>query len=157
MILSSIKSGKNQLVKQNNKYIKSAVEIIKSTDLSKLSDGKHIVNEGSFYFILTSYITKDLTSTSLPESHKKFIDLHFIISGKEQIGYADSSNSKVIASNYDPEKDTEFYSSVLNESFFIFKKGMFVLFYPEDIHRTGIICDKQESIKKIIFKMKAEV
>jgi YhcH/YjgK/YiaL family protein len=157
MILSSIKSGINQVSNQNNKLLLSAIEIIKNTDFSKLNEDKNIIDEGIFYFILASYITKELADAALPESHKKFIDLHYIISGKEKIGYADLSNPKVISAKYDNEKDAEFYSYVANENFFIFKEGMFVFFYPEDIHRTGITVDKLESVRKIIFKIKLEI
>ena len=156
MILSSIKSGENQIIKLNNQYLINAIEIIKNTDFSRISDGKHIVIDDSFYFILISYTTEELTSKILAESHKRFIDLHFIITGEEKIGYADSSNSKVIVENYDLEKDTELYSSVFNESFFILKKDMFVLFYPEDIHRPGIRNNKTIPVRKIVFKVKLD-
>lgn len=154
MILSSIKSGENQIIKQKNQYLNNAVEIIKNKDFGSIADGKYVVCNDNFYYILTSYITKEITSEISAESHKRFIDLHFIISGEEQIGYADYSNSKVIVENYNFEKDTELYSSVLNESFFIVKKDMFALFYPEDIHRPSIRINNPEPVRKIIFKIK---
>ena len=73
MILSSIKSGENQIIKQNNQYLINAIEIIKNTDFSRINDGKHIVRDDSFYFILTSYRLKILQARYLPNLIKDLL------------------------------------------------------------------------------------
>ena len=59
--------------------------------------------------------------------------MHYMMNGEEILGYADYSNSKIILMNMIIKK-IEYYSSLANESFFIFKEDMYEIFYSEDVY-----------------------
>ena len=54
---------------------------------------------------------------------------------------------------YNEENDTELFSRVDNENFFVLKKDMYCIFFPEDIHRPGLTNKETRSIRKIIYKI----
>jgi YhcH/YjgK/YiaL family protein len=87
------------------------------------------------------------------ESHKEYIDLHYILKGKERIniGFVDNMNQKT----YDVDKDSMFLIGEKNVSMVI-APSEFAVFCPEDAHMTKIQVDKSEKVKKAIFKIKVE-
>jgi biofilm protein TabA len=82
------------------------------------------------------------------ESHKKYIDLQYIIKGKEIIGVADASKATITKPytvdviNYDA--DGKYYTT---------EPGKFFLFFPNDAHRPTIKVDGYDVVKKIVIKI----
>ena len=86
------------------------------------------------------------------EAHKKYIDVHMIIEGKESIdvSFCDDMQIKSFDENRDFMELTGEEKATVN----LINKGDFLICYPEDAHRTAIICQQSQTIKKAIFKIK---
>ncbi len=54
---------------------------------------------------------------------------------------------------YDAGNDVELFSRIEDESFFVLKKGMYAVFFPEDIHRPGLSNKETRGVRKVIFKI----
>ena len=103
-----------------------------------MDDGVFEVLDKSLYYFILTYRTVKSIEEKPAESHRKYMDLQYIIYGEEKVGYADYRSNKIIEKEYNKKDDIELFKKVENESFFILKKGMYVIFFPEDIHRPGL-------------------
>lgn len=69
------------------------------------------------------------------ENHQKFIDIHYIVEGEEQIGI---NSLEDLAPNmeYDSENDYQLFDGKPKEIVFL-QKGSFLLLFPGEVHITG--------------------
>ena len=95
--------------------------------------------------------------TSKPEaeciydSHKKYIDLHYIVSGEEVIATSDVTALSVTQA-YDTEKDIQFLEGK-EDGRYCLHPGQFMVCFPSDAHKVAIATENPEDIKKIVFKI----
>ncbi len=129
------------------------IDIIERTDFTKKDDGTIKIDADDLYYILTTYNTSNNIEEKPAEAHRKFIDLQYILYGEEKIGYADYRNPKMLLKEYDEGSDAEFFKRIEDESFFVLKKGMYAVFFPEDVHRPGLTNKETRGIRKVIFKI----
>lgn len=154
MITGNIINNKNQILLLNSSFFNKVLEIILNADFSKLDNGTFNLESDNFFYLIITYKTKYNINQAKAESHRKYIDFQYIIYGEELMGYAGSADSILSNVDYDAEKDIEYYNIVSDESFFILKKDMFAIFYPNEIHRPGLSNKELRSVRKIIFKIK---
>ena len=126
--------------------------IIENTDFSKLEDGTYNISDELFY-ILATYNTISNIGEKPAEAHRKYIDFQYIIYGEEKLGYADIKNPRMSQELYNEKSDVEFFSRIDSEGFIILKKGMYAVFFPEDVHRPGISIKETRGVRKAIFKL----
>lgn len=153
MIIGLFEYNKNQIYYQNSNNFKRAIEIIQNTNFSNIDDGRYEIDGPDFYYLLTTYKITKYEEKPNAEVHRKYIDLHYIIYGMELICHANYKNSKRSVSDYDIQKDVELFDIVSDESVLLVKKDMFTVFYPYEIHRSGLIREESGSIRKIVFKI----
>ena len=91
MIFDKIENS--NLYENINPRIKKAFQFIKETDFSNLDLGKHVIDGEDVFAILMEYETKPASDCKL-EAHKKYMDVQYIISGSENIGYAPLTSQK---------------------------------------------------------------
>jgi YhcH/YjgK/YiaL family protein len=86
------------------------------------------------------------------ENHKKYIDIHYIIQGQEQIALASTSDLEPNM-EYDEINDYQLFDGKIGETINI-KEGEFILLFPGEAHVTGgLIGDTSKSLKKVVFKV----
>ncbi len=153
MIIGSINDFEGQINCIKINYLKEVLEIIKTTDFSKLDDGVFEVLDKNLYYFVSTYRTVKSIEEKLAEAHRKYIDLQYIIYGEEKVGYGNYNSNKVLEEEYNRDKDIELFKKVENESFFILKKDMYIIFFPEDIHRPGLSSTEMRGVRKVIFKI----
>jgi YhcH/YjgK/YiaL family protein len=129
------------------------ISLIENTDFTKKDDGTHKTGNSDFYYIISTYNTSASMEEKPAEAHRKYIDLQYILYGEEKIGYADYRNTKMSLKEYNGETDIELFSRIEDESFFILKKDMYCIFFPEDVHRPGLTNRETRGIRKIIVKI----
>jgi len=153
MLIGYLNAQKNQIIKQNNNYFNETIENINKIDFSSLADGIYDLKEKDFFYHLVSYKTKEKIDQTSAEAHKRYIDFNYILSGKETMCYTPNIDPHVFSSGYDSVKDVELTKNTVSENFFTVKKGMFVIFYPGEIHRSGLMADESLIIRKLVFKI----
>jgi len=134
----------------NQKVWDKVLLFLKTTNLDTLSVGKHPVDGDNAYAIVTEAPPKDLDKASW-ESHKKYIDLQYVIKGKEQIDVANAGTATLVKP-YDAAKDVANYTA--NGTSYIAEPGTFFLFFPQDAHRPNIKVPGYEIVKKLVIKIK---
>ena len=87
-----------------SKNLDKAIEYILNEEYKKGIPGKNIIDGDNLYFNYPDCaITKEVKEGFL-EGHKKYIDIHIVISGEENLGYTPRSEVKV-KKEYDSEGD----------------------------------------------------
>ncbi|OGJ89876.1 MAG: hypothetical protein A2487_09260 [Candidatus Raymondbacteria bacterium RifOxyC12_full_50_8] len=114
---------------------------------------KYFLRENDLYAIVVSYGTHGRDKAIL-ETHRKYIDVHITISGKEKLAWVPKKVC-VIKTPYDESKDAEFYdTAVVPLSEMVMKPGLFAAFYPDDAHTPQLFAETQsEKIKKVVLKI----
>ena len=131
--------------------IKEAVKFIEGLNFDELELGKLEVNDDFFVFI-QSYDTKSPEEVRY-EAHKKYVDIQYIVEGKEMMQVA-PVNTLEVDEAYSEEKDIAFYKPVEQAATVVLTKGSYVVFYPEDAHRPGICAGEVTTNKKFVGKVR---
>lgn len=148
MIIDKIENA--HLYKGLGNRIEKAFEYINNTDLKKIMPGKYEIDGENIFALINEYKTKPESEGKL-EAHRKYIDVQYVISGKELIGYTPLGN-QIILEPYREENDVEFFKG--EKSFTKVSEGMFAIFFPEDVHMPGIITGKISFVKKLVIKVR---
>jgi len=122
---------------------------LKTTDLDALPVGKYAIEGTTATVAVTDNPTKEYDKTSW-ESHRKFIDLQYVVTGAEKMEAAPIITLKV-TDEYIDAKDVAHYQGTGTQ--YVANQGTFFLFFPADGHRVNIKADGSEHDKKIVIKI----
>lgn len=134
----------------NKEIWDKAFYFMQNNDLEKLAVGKYPIDGESIFASVTNIIDKPFEQTNW-ESHRKYIDLQYIIKGKEKILEADFAGQKV-KSPYNAAKDVANYN-IEGGNAYIADSKTFYLFFPSKAHRPNIAVN-QDSVKKLVIKIR---
>ena len=125
-------------------------DFLNGLDLKSYPDGRIDLSSGAFVQI-QSYNTVTEEEISF-ESHKKYIDIQFMIDGIEYCDISIDHNLQ-IKKDYDETMDAAFYESPKLYSRIILNNGDMAILFPEDIHRPRITTERQTFVKKAVVKV----
>ncbi|MEP7144043.1 MAG: YhcH/YjgK/YiaL family protein [Ferruginibacter sp.] len=133
----------------NKVFWDEAFAFLKEHNLDSLPIGKYPIHGDSVIASVTADSTKDFERTNW-ESHRRFIDLQYIISGEEKMGVNPVAGA-VATNPYDDKKDLVNYTAP--GKFYVAGPGTFFIFFPSDAHRPGITPGGNKVVKKIVIKV----
>lgn len=132
-----------------------AFAFLKSTDLETIAPGKYVVDGDNVFISVMEGPTKDLEAARW-EAHKKYIDIQYVINGKEKMGVVPVDKAAVTV-NFDNAKDIGFYTAQEKDSkYYEATPKAFLIFFPNDVHRPGIRVEGCDSTKKLVVKIVAD-
>lgn len=140
----------------NDEYFQIAFNYLESIndDFLKIKDGeciKEMLNDDMFV-LKQAYITKDRESCFF-ESHKKYIDIQYMVKGNEIMDITSIDNLKIV-NDYDEKTDfIKYENKSENISSLLIKEKELAIFYPNDAHQPCIKTDKNELIYKAVIKV----
>ena len=114
--------------------------------------GKKVRVNDDFYYNIQYYDTKSPDLCDF-ESHRKYIDIQFMVSGKECLEISDTSRLSV-KQPYNENLDVMFWNVPENISKTVLSEGDYIVLYPEMAHRGAVICQKSEKVLKIVGKVR---
>ncbi|MCI9078420.1 MAG: DUF386 family protein [Lachnospiraceae bacterium] len=119
---------------------------------SKVSDGRYELQNGVVANVMT-YVTKPIQLT-IYESHRKYIDVQYMVYGEELIASEQIKNIKEenVIYGYDEDKDLVFYQYD-GGNIQAMKSGDVIIFYPHDAHRGAVSVEKPTKARKIVVKV----
>jgi YhcH/YjgK/YiaL family protein len=129
--------------------LQKALKYISDTDFANLENGTYAIVEEEIFAIVNRYETVD-ANTSKPEVHRKYIDVQYVFDGSEMLGFA-LKQSQNVHEEYNEENDFELYDSELD--YVRFEKGMFAIFFPDDLHAPSVHLNKKTSASKVVVKV----
>lgn len=129
--------------------IRDALQFLAQADLAAISPGRHELSSGS-HAIIREYQTKPVEG-ALFEAHRRFIDVQFVVSGSERIGYA-PLEVLCEAQPYDDERDVVKLEG--QGDLVLLPEGTFAVLWPGDGHMPGIHAgDRAARVRKVVVKV----
>ena len=112
--------------------LEKAFAFLKRKDLADLPLEKHEIDGDRLFCTLSKNKARKQEDAKL-ESHRKYIDIHYIIDGQEKAGWKPTSDCKVIYKEYDQAKDIMFFKDAPDKWIQI-PAGSFAIYSTQDAH-----------------------
>ena len=151
MIITSLNNPLNEVYKKTHPRFEKAFAALKELAAQNLEDSRFEIDGRDIHVIVTSYDSQPAKERNF-EIHHEYIDIQYIVKGKELIGY--ESIDKLENLNT-PGNEIEFFG--LNEDFDTIRleAGECVIIFPEEPHAPNIAVDDiPESVQKIVVKVR---
>lgn len=134
------------------KRIDFALEYLKNIDLDKLELGRHDINDW-LYINVQEYETKDVSLCRF-ESHRKYVDIQYMINGLEAIEVADvKCQDLAVSTEYNEEQDVAFWLNKPMQMKVVLSNNSYVILYPQNAHKPCIAVNKPVKVKKLVAKV----
>lgn len=127
-----------------------AFAYFRDTNLDQLAPGKYPVDGDNVTAAVTENPTKEYDKTNW-ESHRKFIDMQYVVQGAEKIGVV-SLDKATVVKPYDEKRDVANYSA--EGKLYEAKPGTIYIFFPQDVHRPNIKAEGFDKDKKLVLKVR---
>lgn len=144
------------LLQNANRYtaihegIAEAVHYLQTTDMRALAPGKYAIDGDRLLVIVQEYDTLDEANEQM-EAHRKYIDVQYLIDGQERVGHA-LLQHQTMSKPYSDEED--FMLVADRPSFYsLLSTGMFMVFFPHDLHMPCLHPGTQQHVKKAVVKV----
>ena len=131
-----------------NSGFKKAFEFLKQADLDKLPIGQHEIDEKRVFAIVAKDEGRNKEHAQL-ETHNEYIDIQFVLSGTDNMGWKAKSSCNQVFRDYDKKNDLQFFADK-PDIWLSTNPGMYAIFFPEDAHMPLISSGK---IHKVIVKV----
>lgn len=149
MILTSLKAWSAQS-QAYHPVIRQAVTFLAHNDFTDFAPGKIDLIPGKMFCLLQEMHSVPF-ELARPESHRKFIDIQYLISGDERMGVSRAeSGQHTVVDDRTSYQDIMFWQVESEEAHIVLTPGMFVIFFPDDIHRP--CCHLENSSTKKLRK-----
>lgn len=130
--------------------IAAGLRYLKENDCTKLPLGKQTIRGEQIFALVQDNTTKPRAEGKW-EAHKKYIDIQFVASGDEEMGYANVNTLKVQKA-YDEKDDYALFEGA--GSYVRVPAGNFTIFFPEDAHVPGsAVNEKPSAVRKVVIKV----
>jgi YhcH/YjgK/YiaL family protein len=135
-----------------NKRLAAAFDYLRRTDLSKVEPGTYEIDGRKVYVMVQQYDTKTREKGRW-EAHRKYIDVQYIASGEEVIGWAPAPLMAVMRA-YDADKDIAFGTVQQGKWTAVhLGAGMLAVLWPEDAHAPKLAAGAPSAVMKIVVKV----
>ena len=115
--------------------------------LTEYEDKKNYpLSNGNRFFVAV----QGTKAPDVAEAHRDYLDIQYIIKGKEIVGWADLADCQ-LDGEFNETKDVGFYSG--NFEFFTINEGMCYVVFPEDVHMPGRHLEVPSEYTKVIIKL----
>lgn len=153
MIFSSVHA--NDDCSKYPKAIQTAIAYLKAHDFMKMEPGRYGIQGDEIYAMVSDAVTAPAAEKK-PEAHKKYVDVQYLVSGKERLGFTPDNGSYEVES-YAEEKDLILYKQVENECYILAAPGCYSIFFPNDIHRPGVAAGEPATVRKVVVKVSVDL
>ena len=133
------------------KGFEAAFEFLDQKTLADVPVGKHAI-EGEQVYALVQKLPSRSADTAQFESHRKYIDVHYVVSGQETSGFSPAENLK-LAVPYDESKDVMLYAVPQQYTKVEVRPGHFVVYHPGQAHLPNCHLQGPHDLHKVVIKV----
>lgn len=116
--------------------------------LTGLPEGRHEIDGDRVFAIVSEGPGRSKAGAQL-EIHERYIDIQYIVSGTDEMGWKAAARCLGPAGPYDPGKDIAFFDDP-PDAWVAVPAGAFAIFFPEDAHLPLV---SQGRIRKVVVKV----
>ena len=129
------------------------LELLRDTDFSRWEVGRHEIEGDKLFVLIQSYDSKLQNDT--PEAHKKYIDIQYLLSGRELMDVA-PLEEMTEETEARPENDIWFYRGPMANRVLL-GDGRFAVLWPGDAHAPCIAVDQRpQPCRKCVVKVRVD-
>ncbi len=127
---------------------RKAFEFLSQADIGKLAPGRVEIEGERLYAIVSKGPGRGRREARL-ETHRKYIDIQYVVSGVDMMGWNPAEACRRPAGPFDAENDIGFYDDD-PVTWIAVHSGSFAVFFPEDAHMPLLSAGE---IHKIVVKV----
>jgi biofilm protein TabA len=133
--------------------IAHVLRYLAETDLvAQMGERQHLDGDRIFYDVVD--LKGGDAAVVRPESHKKYVDIHLVITGRERMGVIQDEGGFTATEDHFADRDIGFYDAKLDDQCVLrLDPGHFVVVYPADLHRPACSEPAGEAIRKVVVKI----
>jgi biofilm protein TabA len=135
--------------------IRSAMEYLQSMDFTQMKAGKYEIDGNRMFCIVSESTTKSRQELKA-ESHEIYMDIQYIVTGEEKIGFARLTDEQIVIQDLIQSDDAFLYDDLQDEMELILSSGTYAMFFPADLHRPGWKLQEESQLKKVVIKVKLD-
>lgn len=122
-------------------------ELINKSLNEKFELGRHDVFQSKHFVIGLEYKTQE-EEKCMWEAHRRYLDLHIVLEGEEQIRVSDISNM-IPANEY--VDDYQLFEGRPDQTILL-RNGFFLILYPHEVHKTSVQVNSSCFVRKKVYK-----
>lgn len=149
MILDTLKNA--DAYNALNSGLAKAFEFLRRDDLAELEEGRHEIDGERVYAMIVKAAGRKHEVGEL-EAHEKYIDVQYVISGTDEMGWRARSSCTQPQAEYNAKDDYQMFSDTPT-SWVATVPGTFAIFFPNDPHIPLISPDQ---LHKAVVKVAVE-
>lgn len=131
--------------------IQTALNWLRDHDLANMDVGTYEIQGRSLYVNLQESSTKP-AEDCFPERHDKYLDIQYIVSGAERMGYVPYTGKEAVMLEA-KDHDVTLYKDLDGETFVEVWPGCYCIFFSSDIHRPGCAIGEPAPVRKAVVKI----
>ncbi len=136
------------------KYSEEAADFMEKFNPADYADGRYDLNEEGLFVNIQSYTTNPRENQKY-EAHRRYIDVQYIITGKEGFCLKDIGEMKDedIVTPYSEESDIMFFSNKVEGEYHALTDGEFLVMPPDCAHMPGMAVEQPSPVRKMVVKI----
>lgn len=132
--------------------LRKALDFLQRQDIAGLPDGRTEIDGDRVFALVQRYETAAADAPKF-EYHRKYIDVQFIASGREVIGWA-PAGAMGVSEAYDADKDICFGTVAAGKwTPVVLEAGQLMVLWPEDAHAPKGAAGRPSPVMKIVIKV----
>jgi biofilm protein TabA len=131
--------------------IARALEFLGRADLDTLAEGRHAI-EGDQVYALVQHYTTEPASSKRWESHRRYVDVQYVASGVESMGWA-ARDTLTVTQTYAADKDVELHGETADATAVRLDPRFFCILFPTDAHKPGCARGEPTQVRKVVVKV----
>jgi biofilm protein TabA len=133
-----------------------ALDFLRQARGADLPEGKIEVAGDSVFALVQSYETAPASDPVVFEAHRKYIDVQYMVAGREAIAWAPADRLAVTQA-YDPAGEAWLGVFPASDATFVrLAAGELAVLYPTDGHAPRVAAGAPAAVKKIVVKVAVE-
>jgi len=129
-----------------------AVQYLQTTDFSKLDNGTHQLKGDLMFANVMAYNTRSESEVPF-EKHEAYIDVQYVISGEEKIGWFSHDDAMTPDEDQLKEKDYALYHHAKASMYVPMTTGRYVILFPDDVHQPSVSESAGIPVRKVVVKI----
>ena len=125
-----------------NSGLDKAFAFLSRADLRDLATGQYEIEEDRIFAIIVNDFGETSKEEGLLEVHRKYVDIQFVLSGTDEMGWKPKALCTNPADEFDEESDAQNFNDT-PDGWFAVQPNYYAIFFPEDAHMamfsSGII------------------
>ncbi len=116
-------------------------------------NGRYELDGDRMYCLVQRYRTKPREQAAF-EAHRKYVDVQFMLAGRETILWAPLAALTTVTQPYDSSRDIGFFAPVTGVTPVQLGVQQFAILFPEDGHAPGVEADGAVEVVKAVVKVR---